>query len=440
MTAELHRAPATEEASDYDVIVLGSGAGGMTVAAVAASRGLQVLLIEKSPLIGGTTAISGGMVWIPANSRMKDAGLSDTLEEARAYLEQTTGNLSAGMQAFLGHGDRAIRYLEDNTSVRFKPVVRYPDYYPDRPGATLGGRVLEPEEFDARQLGRNFALLRPPLPEFTLFSGMMLDRLDVPHFRKALRSLRSAVRVIRLLARYGWQRLTHPRGTSLVLGNALAGRLLHSLLQSSVTIKASTQVDALLIEGKSVRGVTIKTPQGMRSIRAKYGVVLATGGLAHNSRLRKRYLPAAVMTSATVSENTADGISLAESAGAAMREGTQGNGFWVPLSRFRREDGTEAVYPHTVTDRSKPGLIAVTRDGKRFTNEARSYHEFVRAMLLARIGDPENPAYLICDRDFLWTYGLGAIKPFTLSLRRYLDQGYLYSRVERYRSRPENRA
>jgi hypothetical protein len=91
-------------------------------------------------------------------------------------------------------------------------------------------------------------LLRPPLPEFTLFSGMMLDRLDVPHFRKALRSLRSAVRVIRLLARYGWQRLTHPRGTSLVLGNALAGRLLHSLLQSSVTIKASTQVDALLME------------------------------------------------------------------------------------------------------------------------------------------------------------------------------------------------
>ena len=412
---------------EYDVIVLGAGAGGMTAAAVAASRGLRVLLIEKSALVGGTTAISGGMVWIPANSHMRGAGLSDTLDEARAYLEQTVGDLSDAMRAFLAHGDRAIRYLEEKTSVCFKPVMRYPDYYPERSGATLGGRVLEPVAFDGRLLGHNFALLRPPLSEFTLFGGMMLDRLDIPHFRKATRSLRSALRVARLLARYGWQRLTHRRGTSLVLGNALAARLLQSLIQSGVTIRLSTQVDALLVEGTSVRGVSIETEAGARAVRAKYGVVLATGGLAHNSRLRKQYLPAAVTTSATIAENTADGIALAESAGAALREGAQGNGFWVPLSRFRRTDGTEAVYPHTVTDRSKPGIIAVTRGGKRFTNEARSYHEFVRAMLLARIGDPSSPAYLVCDGDFLWKYGLGAIRPFTRSLRPYLDQGYLHS-------------
>jgi glycine/D-amino acid oxidase-like deaminating enzyme len=426
MTAERGGVSENAEASGYDVIVLGAGAGGMTAAAVAASHGLRVLLIEKSSLVGGTTAISGGMVWIPANSRMKDAGLSDTLDDARAYLERTVGNISAGMQAFLDHSDRAIRYLEDKTSVRFKPVVRYPDYYPDRAGATLGGRVLEPVTFDGRLLGRHFALLRPPLPEFVLFGSMMLDRLDIPHFRKASRSLHSAWRVARLLIRYGWQRLTYKRGTSLVLGNALAARLLHSLLQFGVTIKRGTQVDALLVEGKSVRGVMMKTADGTHSIRAKYGVVLATGGLAHHTKMRRRYLPPAVTASATVATDTGDGISLAEIAGVAVREGAQGNGFWVPLSRFRRGDGTDAVYPHTVTDRSKPGLIAVSPGGKRFTNEARSYHEFVRAMLLADIGDASNPAYLVCDSRFLWRYGLGAIKPFTIVLRRHLAQRYLY--------------
>ena len=154
-----------DEASDYDVIVLGAGAGGMTTAAVAASRGLRVLLLEKSSLIGGTTAISGGMVWIPANSKMEEAELYDSREAARAYLERTVGIISATLQAFLDHSDRAIRYLEDKTTVRFKPVMRYPDYYPDLPGATLGGRVLEPVAFDGRLLGRHFALLRPPLPQ-----------------------------------------------------------------------------------------------------------------------------------------------------------------------------------------------------------------------------------------------------------------------------------
>lgn len=415
-----------DEASAYDVIVLGAGAGGMTAAAVAASRGLRVLLLEKSSCIGGTTAISGGMVWIPANSKMEKVGLSNSRDAACAYLERTVGNISPILQAFLDHGDRAIGYLEDQTAVQFKPVLHYPDYYPDLLGATLGGRVLEPVPFDGRLLGRHFALLHPPLPEFTLFGGMMLDRADIPHFRKAARSLRSAVRVAGLLARHTWQRLAHPRGVSLVLGNALAARLLQSLLQFGVSIRTDTEVSALWFQGRSVGGVTVKTPQGMCAIQARRGVVLATGGLAHNAKLRQRYLPAAVTASATVATDTGDGISLAEAVGAAVHEGRQGNGFWVPLSRFRHSGGDDAVYPHTVTDRAKPGIIAVTRDGKRFTNEARSYHEFVRAMLLARIGGTSNPAYLICDSRSLWRYGLGAIKPFTIFLRRHLNQNYLY--------------
>ena len=217
-------------ADEYDAIVLGAGAAGMTAAAVAATGGLRVLLIEKSAQVGGTTAISGGMVWIPANAKMAEAGITDTVEQARLYLcHCVPGGFNEHLRsAFLASADAAIAYLERNTSVRLKPVVNYPDYYPDLPGATGGGRVLEPVAFDGRMLGKHFRLLRPPLPEFMLFGGMMVDRADIPHFRKAGRSSLSAARVARLVARYGWQRLFANRGTSLYLGNTLAARLLHS--------------------------------------------------------------------------------------------------------------------------------------------------------------------------------------------------------------------
>ena len=156
--------------NDYEVIVLGAGAGGMTAAAVAAAEGLKVLLIEKSGFIGGTTAISGGMVWIPANSKMVEAGLADTAEQAQVYLQQTVrGNFNENLRSiFLANADKAIAYLESKTSVRLKPVKIYPDYYPNLPGATTGGRVLEPVPFDGRALGEHFRLLRWPLPEFML--------------------------------------------------------------------------------------------------------------------------------------------------------------------------------------------------------------------------------------------------------------------------------
>src|SRR5438067_7489275 len=181
-------------AEEYDTIVLGAGAGGMTAAAVAAAGGMRVLLIEKSAQAGGTTAVSGGMVWIPANAKMARAGISDSIERAQVYLDHAVpGRFNERLRsAFLANADAAIAYLECRTSVRLEPVVNYPDYYPDLPGATLGGRVLEPVAFDGRMLGNNFRQLRPPLPEFMLFGGMMVDRADIPHFRNAGRSFRSA--------------------------------------------------------------------------------------------------------------------------------------------------------------------------------------------------------------------------------------------------------
>src|SRR5258707_1233081 len=193
----------------YDVVVIGAGAGGMTAAAVAAAEGLSVLLIEKTEFIGGTTAWSGGMVWIPVNARMKQAGIDDSQADAADYLASTVPETENAdlRDAFLARGPEAVEYLEADTEVRLQPVKTYPDYYPDKPGATAGGRVLEPVTFDGARLGANFGRLRPPLPEFTLFGGMMVNRLDIPHLRKFGRSFRSTLRSMRLVSEYALQRL-----------------------------------------------------------------------------------------------------------------------------------------------------------------------------------------------------------------------------------------
>lgn len=414
--------------NDYEVIVLGAGAGGMTAAAVAAAEGLKVLLIEKSGFFGGTTAISGGMVWIPANSKMVEAGLADTAEQAQVYLQQTVrGNFNENLRSiFLANADKAIAYLERKTSVRLKPVKLYPDYYPNLPGATTGGRVLEPVPFDGRALGEHFRLLRWPLPEFMLLGGMMIDRADVPYFRNAGRSFRSAAHVGRLFARYGWERLFAKRGASLYLGNALAGRLLHSLLTLKVDHCLNAAVSGLIYDGETIRGVTITNGAGRKEIQAKRGVVLATGGFSHGLEMRAKYLPSSAgVLSAACASNTGDGIQLATLVGATVGDQNADNAFWTPVSRFIRRNGSEGIFPHTVTDRAKPGVIAVNRSGRRFTNEAVSYHEFVRAMFRAHNESPSIPSYLICDRRFLWKYGLGAVKPFSLSLREHIQSGYL---------------
>ena len=416
-------------ASDaYDVIVIGAGAGGMTAAAVAASEGLRVLVIEKTAFVGGTTAWSGGMVWIPVNGKMKQAGLADSPSDAANYLAATVPETENAdlREAFLARGPEAVDYLEAHTEVRLQPVRTYPDYFPQMPGSTAGGRVLEPVTFDGARLGSNFRRLRPPLPEFTVFGGMMVNRLDIPHLRKVGRSLRSTLRAMRLVSQYALQRLSAPRGTTLHLGNALAARLYASLLARGVEVRFGAEVERLSIEGDAVTGVSLKDASGARAIVARRGVVLATGGFSHDAALREKFFPAASgSVSATAPAGTGDGLHLAASLGAGLNTRVASPAYWVPASRFTRADGSGGVFPHTVTDRAKPGVIAVNAAGKRFVNEALSYHEFVLAMLRDGNDAEGRSFHLVCDRHFLWSYGLGRIQPFTLRLRRYIQSGEL---------------
>jgi choline dehydrogenase-like flavoprotein len=311
--------PEADPANAYDVVVIGAGAGGMTAAAVAATRGLSVLVIEKTGAVGGTTAISGGMVWVPNSAKPSPGHAQDTPEQAATYLEAVVGSREGEdlRRRYLAEAPKAIEYLERHTQVHLAPVPFYPDYYPDVPGATLRGRVLEPLPFDARELGNWFALLRPPLPEFTLFGGMMVARADLVHFRNMFGSARSLARVLRLVAAYGAERLRFHRGTQLVLGNALAARLLKSLLAAHVPIRLDTSVTRLIRGGGRITGVEVRFASGeVVSIRARRGVVLAAGGFSHNNRLRAELLPAeAGKVSAAAEGDTGDGLDLGQAAG-----------------------------------------------------------------------------------------------------------------------------
>jgi len=416
-----------EYAESFDLIVLGAGAGGLTAATVAALHGLSTLLLEKSDYVGGTTAISGGMVWVPNNDLMRDAGIADSLDAARMYLAATVPEETARVKldAYLDAAPRAIRFLCERTEVKLQPVIRYPDYYPELPGATLGGRVLEAAPFDGARLGEAFAWLRPPLPEFTILGGMMVARADIPHFRRFATSWTSALRVARLIVRHLRERLSHPRGTSLVLGNALVGRLMLSAINAGVQLRRNVSVKSLVLDKNRCCGVSLAEGAADKIIASRRGVVLATGGFSHDVELRRRFMPAvANEISATVGVAAGDGLRLAEAAGAAILADMIDPALWVPVSRYVAADGHEVIFPHTVTDRAKPGAIAVDLSGRRFVNEAVSYHEFVRAMLRSPNGAAMR-AYLICDSRFIWRYGLGAIRPFTLRLAPYVQASYL---------------
>jgi len=443
--------------------VVGAGAAGLTAATVAAAEGQRVLLVEGSPYVGGTTAISGGMVWIPANHLMAEAGRPDTLEAARAYLGATVPPepdpaAAAALETFLTRGDEALRYLLARTSLRLRPVMAYPDYHPNLPGATPGGRVLEPMPFDARTLGKWFNALRPPLPEFLLFGGMMVHRSDIPHLRRASKSAASALHVGRLLLRHAFERLMAPRGTTLHLGNALAGWLLRSALEMGVDIRTGTAVRRLLRAGDEparaergarggsdaaepddrgpagrtggagrIMGVELGAGGRTWTASARRGVILASGGLSHDTDLRHRYVPAAVgdLTATVNGRAPKSGAALAQAVGAQLSRGTLRQGLWVPGSVFTRADGSRGVFPHTVTDRGKPGLIAVDQQGRRFVNEAVSYHQFVLGQLAA--GPQAVPAWLVVDGRFLWRYGLGSLRPFARKavVEAQVASGYL---------------
>lgn len=416
---------------EYDVIVAGTGAGGMSAALTAAIGGLSVLLVEKHDRVGGSTAISGGAVWVPMNAQTEAAGHPDDDEKVWRYMRATVGDAApAQMQkAFLRSGPQALEFLGKHTAVQLAARAYSPDYYPDRDGANLGGRSLDPLLFDGRELGARFAQLRDPLPEFMVLGGMMVTMTDARNLLSALRSFAAWKASMKLVLRFWSDRLRgYHRGTRLALGNALAARLFKSVLERRIPYWLASPAEKLLCdESGRVVGLQVRREGRLQSLRARRGVVLATGGFPWDASLRADLYPQPTGPwSMAPEQNSGDGIRMARGAGGVLGPKGSSPAFWTPISILKRPDGSELRYPHLVWDRAKPGLMAVNASGRRFVNESTSYHEFVRGMYRSHESSPTLPAFLICDNDFIERWGLGLALPGGRPREHLVRAGYLY--------------
>lgn len=409
---------------EVDVIVVGSGGGGLCAATVAAQRGLNVLLAEKSAWFGGTTALSGGGIWAPCNSLATAAGLSDDRTLARRYVHEAVGPTvrSDLVDAFLEAVPRMVDYLHAHTAVRFGLQLGFPDWHPKAEGFSASGRLLSPVEFDGRELGPHFDELRWPLSEFNAPGGFMIGLGDMPHIANIKTSFASASHMGKLLLRFAKDRLRYRRGTRLTMGNALAGRLLLSALDAGVTLWRNAPMTRLLMENGAVVGAMIEREGQPVEVRARRGVILATGGFSANGAMRRQYIPYPDQHVSLVPEsNTGDGLQEGLQAGGQFDGDNISNAGWVVVSVLEQTDGSVRKFPHLFLDRGKPGCIAVNSDGKRFGNESTT--NLVEPM--HRTGSV--PAHLICDHPFIKKYGLGLVRPGGIGLKRMLAAGYVTS-------------
>jgi 3-oxosteroid 1-dehydrogenase len=417
-----------------DLLVLGTGAGGLAAAVTGANEGLSALVLEKTELLGGTTAYSAGTCWIPNNRFQRAGGITNDAEVAGGYLERLVGDKAPRevRESYLRHGSRAIDYF-DGLGVRFWHSKTVVDYHPEVEGASLGGRALEPQTFDGRKLGKeNFRRVRPPVPEFALFGGtMMVRRAEVNQLLTLLQgSPKAAPLALKLGVRWARDRLSYRRGTRLAMGNALVANLFHQLLQRGGRVWFNSTATRLLTDdSRRVVGAVVAYQGRELRIRVGRGVVLAGGGFSASGDWRTRYLPTPTPQYTRAAEgSTGDTLTLAQDVGGSLSEPRDDNAFWFPSSIGRRKDGSTVVFPH-IWDRSKPGIVAVNTKGRRFVDESVSYHRFVRAMYAENSATPSVPAWLIIDARALNRYGLGMIRPKLPKawLRNYLRSGYLHS-------------
>lgn len=416
--------------AEYDVVVIGAGAGGMAAALTAKIEGRSVLLVEKTDRVGGSTAVSGGAVWAPLNAQSAKVGHPDSFEKAWTYMRNTVGDAApaALQQAFLREGAGMVDYFEKHTAVRLVARSFSPDYHPDREGAAMGGRSLDPAMFDGRELGPKFKELRDPLPEFMVLGGMMITMTDAKHLLAVTKSFKSWREGMKLVLRYFADRLRgYHRGTRVVLGNALAARLFKSVLDQRIDYWLSTPLQKLELADGAVTGVTVLHQGRPTRVRARRGVVVATGGFPWDEALRGEQYPQPTGAwSMSPEGNRGEGIALARDAGAVLGRGHTNPAFWAPVSVLQRPDGSVTRYPHLVWDRAKPGLMAVNGAAQRFVNESTSYHEFVRAMYRSHETVPTMPAYLVCDHDFMEKWGMGLALPGGRAREHLVKAGYLH--------------
>jgi len=400
--------------ASVDFLVVGSGAAGMTAALRAHDLGSETLLIEKAAVFGGSTALSGGVVWVPNNPLMARHGITDSPEAALRYLELVTrGSASTDrLQTYLETAPRMMATLAGSSHVHFECLTTYPDYHPEVEGGRPGGRSCEPALFDALQLGAEFQRMRlPPRGKLALGGRLTFKIADAKQLLAG--GLPLAWFMLRGLVAYYTNlraRRQTSRATGLTLGCALVGRLRLSLMERSIPLWLNTSIKELLTEGGAVVGAVVEKEGELLRIRARKGVLLAAGGFERNAAMRQRYQRAPIGADWTMGcdSNTGDAISLGAAVGATLD--LMDEAWWCPcvVAPFPATDHAWIV----IFEKNLPGCIVVNGRGQRFMNEASPYNEVVKSMYAANTPDaPAIPAFLIFDRSYRSRYACGPLLP-----------------------------
>ncbi|RSM38030.1 3-oxosteroid 1-dehydrogenase [Amycolatopsis balhimycina DSM 5908] len=384
----------------FDVVVVGSGAAGMTAALAAAHHGLSVVVLEKAACFGGSTARSGGGVWLPGNHALRAAGIDEPPERAREYLASIVGDVVPAVrrETFLAHGPEVLRFVCDHTPLKFRWVRDYSDYHPEAPGGRSGGRSVEPVAFDGNLLGAELAHLEPPYSAPPL--GVPITQADYRWLSLLARHPRGAVRMLSLGRQWLVGKLRGQRLLS--MGQALAAGLRVGLAQAGVEVRLNTALTDLRVDDDRVTGVV--TENGV--IHARRGVILGSGGFERNLEMREKYQRAPIGVDWTVGAeaNTGDGITAGLKLGAALD--LMDDAWWGPSLPL-----TGGPW-FALAERSRPRCIMVDAHGKRFANESAPYVEAVHAMYGDGDGPGEHiPTWLVFDQRYKDRYMFTGIGP-----------------------------
>ncbi|WP_280345374.1 3-oxosteroid 1-dehydrogenase [Nocardia neocaledoniensis] len=405
-----------------DVVVVGSGAAGMTAAITAARHGLSVVVVEKASRWGGSTARSGGGVWIPGNPVLREQAPPDDLTAARAYLRHIVGDDVAPdlIDTYLERGVEAFEYLARHTPLAMRWVPGYSDYYPEAPGGRAHGRSIEPVPFDAGGLGADLATLEPDYGKAP--RNLVLTQADFRQLHLGLRNPRSPLRALRIGARWLTARA---RGRHLLArGQALSAMLRLGLREAGVPLLLETALVELSTTDARVTGVVVRRDGDERVISARRGVVLACGGFEHDEAMREQYQRAPIGTAWTVgaAANAGDGIRAGQALGAATA--FMDDAWWGPSIPLPRTPW------FCLAERNLPGSLIVNDRAERFMNESLPYVEATHRMYGGDHGRGDGPAenlpaWLIFDQRYRNRYLFAGLPPRQPLPKRWFESGVL---------------